>query len=184
MKKMMCVLLAISSIFGFSFDKQTDLSADLMAQVSLIKATMPNVASIGVMVGPNDLDKVKESIAKAQSELGLKIVTVSVKDVRQKVGQYLRLAANGVVKNHGVQALIFVNGQDSITKNPLGIKMTSSGLSQSKVPVFTANEKGHSLGCLGQFNFDGSQWVVLIDSKTASKLEITLPSDVNGVILN
>lgn len=154
-----------------------DPSMDFLDQVGLIKSLLPDAKVVGVMVGPQDLAVLKNSIAQAQVQYGIKIVSIALSDVKQKLPQYVKMAAAGVVKTHGIQALMFVEGLDEVTKSQVGIKLTSGEMQKSGVPIFSANEKGLQLGCLGQFIQSGEEWIMNLSTESAEKLNVTVPKN-------
>lgn len=149
---------------------------DFLDQVGLIKGLLPNIAKVGVMVGPKDYETLIESMGTAQSQFGIQVIPIKLNNVTQKLPQYVKTAATGVVKNHDINALLFVTGEDGVTKSQVGIKFTAGALTKSGVPVFSADEKGLELGCLGQFVLSGDRWIMDVSSATAGELNVTIPS--------
>jgi len=156
-----------------------DSGADLVTQIGLIKKLQPEISKIGVFLGPDDLESMKPFLLKAQTDHGVTIVTLALKEMRQKISQYIRVAANGAYKTHQVQALYFYNGKNMVTKSPVAMKVTGAEMKKNGVPIYSSNEKGLSLGCLGQFQKDGDQWVVWVKQDLAGELGINLPTDTN-----
>ena len=157
---------------------------DFLDQIGLVKAVLPNAQIIGVMVGPKDYQSLIQHMGVAQTQYGINVIPIKLNDVRTKVPQYMKMAAIGVVKNHNIDALVFIEGQDNITKSGVGIKYTSGSLNKKKIPVFSSDEKANKLGCLGKFVLSDDQWTVHIDAVLAEKLGITIAYDDSQIIRN
>ena len=149
---------------------------DFLDQVGLIKGILPNVERIGVLIGPTDYDTLLESMGAAQTQYGITVIPIKLNNVKQKLPQYVKTAAVGVVKNHGIQVIMFVEGTDSVTKSPVGIKFTASALKKQKVPVFSPSDKALKVGCLGQFIMEGEQWKMKVSNEIAGEIGVTVPS--------
>jgi len=157
---------------------------DFLDHIGLIKAVMPNIEKVGVMVGPQDYEILSKHMGVAQTQYGISLVPIRLNNVKKKLPQYVKTAATGVVKNHAIGALLFVQGEDDVTKSGVGIKFTAGSLAKKKVPVFSAHEKGNKLGCLGQFLLKDDQWVVQIRSSLVEKIGLTVPSGDPQIVMN
>ncbi|PIE02791.1 MAG: hypothetical protein CSA81_05595 [Acidobacteria bacterium] len=153
---------------------------DFLDQIGLITATLPHVKRVGVMIGPNDYGDLIQHMGTAQTQYGVLIIPIKLNNIKGNGPQYMqhikKLVKSAASKHH-IDAIIFSEGSDSITKNSVSIRFCASALAKSKIPVFSPNKKALKLGCLGRFKIEGDQWVVSISSKTAAKYKLLIPED-------